>query len=179
MGTTRGFRSSLVWKRPGALGQAEVLRGLGGVVAPVLGGFSLAAVATVVTADDKPPMADWALSALALTSACLIFSMQYAFLGLRHSTPPADRLGWNPEATTDAEELDRERERQAVDRDLAERYSRRAGALYNMGLLSFSLGLTLILVPADWSWGSRVAVVIAAAAGLVEAVWIVSQWAAR
>ncbi len=179
MAKDREYRGSLVWKRPGALGEAEVERGLGGVVSPVLAGFSLAAIATVVTADRVPPLADWAVAALAVTAACLVFGMQYAFLSLRHSTPPADRLGWNPEATVDESELNRERRRQATDRDLALRYSGRTRGFYNTALISFALGLALLVVPREWSVASVVAVAAAALAGLIEITWIAGQWAAR
>lgn len=151
------------------------------MVAPVLAGFSLAAIATVVAADPdhRPPLADWAIAALALTAACLVFAMQYAFLSLRHSTPPADRLGWNPEATSDEGELNLERERQAQDRDLADSYYSRTGVFYNAALIAFALGLALLMVPRHWSVGLVVAVAVAAMAGLIESAWIVGQWALR
>jgi len=101
------------WKRPLRFGYRETLRGLGGVVAPLLTGFSLTAIVLLLTASATPPRVDWASVAFVLTVACLLFSMQVAFLALARSPSPADILTWNPEVAMSVAALRKARAEQA------------------------------------------------------------------
>lgn len=103
------------WVRPRTLGYHESLRGLGGIVSPLLAGFSLATIATLVTSENPPPLAEWAVAALALAITLLLYSMQTASQALTHNPSPQEILNWRPEATVSVEELQRAREAQAAD----------------------------------------------------------------
>lgn len=175
MTAVQAFRTSLVWKRPAALGEPEVLRGLGAVVSPLLAGFSLATAAALVTTDKPPPLGDVSVLALSLTTALLLFAMQFSAMALRYWVSPADRLSWNPEAKVDQNELELERQRQAVDVEKSRIYTTRTRHLYNLGLLAFLLGLSTVMVPHHWTPLREAGVAIAAAAGIVEAVWILGE----
>lgn len=174
-GAAPGGRRSLVWKRPGPAGQFEVLRGLGGIVAPVLAGFSLAAIVTLVTTDSGLPLAGPAVAAFSWSTVFLLFSMQFAFLALRHAALPSDRLSWHPEAKVDDEAREKERLAQARDHALALYYERLTRHLYNLGLLFFLVSLGLLLVPRDVSVWHVIALTGVAVGVLVELNWIVAR----
>jgi hypothetical protein len=53
-------------------GLMVVIRGLGGTVAPLLAGFSLAAAAQLVTSQKPPPLADWAIAAFTVGTTMLL-----------------------------------------------------------------------------------------------------------
>lgn len=163
--------TSLVWKRPENVGRWEEVRGFGGVVATLLAGFSLTAVAQLASADDPPPLTCLAVLAFTSASVLLLFSVQSAFLTLRYSASPEERLAWHPEARVHPAKLHSERKRQAEDRLLGDAYYQRARYFFNVGLIMFFAGLALTVVPDDWNAAWIAAVVIAALGGLVEAWW--------
>lgn len=175
MQPTPSPRRSLVWKRPGPVGQFEILRGLGGIVAPVLSGFSLAAVVTLLTAEKKPLLAEPSITAFAWCTVCLLLSMQFSSLALRHATVPTDRLAWHPEAKFDDQARERERIAQARDHALALYYEKLTQNLYNSGLLLFVVSLGLLLVPRDWSVWRALALGSVAIGALIEINWIVAR----
>jgi hypothetical protein len=167
---------ALIWKPPIPLGEAEVVRGLGGIVAPLLAGFSLAAIATLLTATSPPRLTEFAIVAFVLTVAVLLFAMQFAFVALRYVVLPSDRIDWHPEASTKSEVLKKVREEQAVDQAITKIYADRTALLYNLGLVFFSAGLTLLLVPTRWTVGRILALAIAAVATSLELYWISGRW---
>lgn len=167
-----GFRKSRVWKSPSPVGVMEGLRGVGTIAAPLLAGFSLAAIATVASADSPPPLTDYAIAALALTSVLMLFALQFSFLALQHAAPPEQRLDWHPEAAMCESVLETERRWQARDLALMNHYVDLTKLFYDVGLLFLIGGLILLIVPASWTAARIVAVVIAVLAGAVEAFWI-------
>jgi hypothetical protein len=165
-----------VWQRPVPLGEPEAIRGLGGIVAPLLAGFSLATIATISTAGVKSQLADWAIAALAVASALLLFAMQFSFMALRYGASPSERLAVNPRATKSRTALQAERELQALDFSASKWYATRAGGLYDLGLLCFLTGLLLLLVPKEWTVGRMVAVIVTGLAVLAEMLWAGGRW---
>jgi hypothetical protein len=163
-----------VWRSSGTLGDAEVARGIGGAVSPVLAGFSLAAIATLLTsaANERPEFAEPAVAAFTLCAVLLLGAMQFAFSSLRYSVSPAARLEWHPEATTSLAALDKARQAHNEDYVLATAYAQRFRLLYNLGLLAFVTGLALLTFPADWKPAQIVAFGIAVCAGFLELLWI-------
>jgi hypothetical protein len=160
--------------RPNMLGYAEALRGLGGIVAPLLTGFSLAAIATLVTASDAPPLAEWASAALATAVALLLFSMQVAFLSLTRNSSPADVLTWRPEATVTEEALASAREAHAADFAEMTRLGKLSFGAYGTGLLAFLAGVLLLMVPGEWTLAWAIAVGITAVALALETWWMLA-----
>jgi hypothetical protein len=161
--------------RPHALGYHEALRGLGGIVAPLLAGFSLAAIATLVTSDRPPPLAGWAVAALAVAVALLLFSMQVAFLSLNQNSSPDVILSWRPEARVCEEELELAREAQAADFVEMARLGRLSADAYGAGINAFLLGLVFLMVPHEWSGGWAVGVAATSAALLFELWWFLAN----
>jgi hypothetical protein len=174
-GTKAPSTTSPLWARPRKLGFQETTRGLGGIAAPLLAGFSLATIATIAAAEDPPRLGDWAVLALAGSAGLLLYSMQVAFVGLGHDPRPSEALSWYPEATVDRRWLDYVRRRQARDYRLAVRYQNRHALTYDAGLLLFLAGLGLIAwPPADDPNAARYAAVgVVAVAFLIELYWVV------
>jgi hypothetical protein len=163
--------TSRLWKPPPNVGRSEEVRGFGGVVATLLAGFSLTAVAQLVTADRQPPLAEVAVVTFTSASVLLLLSVQSAFLMLRHDASPEERLAWHPEARVDRERLHAERRRQAKDAVVSDAYYGRAWFFFNWGLILFFLGLCCMVVPDEWSVWWIVAAAVAAGGLLVEARW--------
>jgi hypothetical protein len=164
-----------LWRRPKRYGYGETLRGLGGVVAPLLAGFSLATIAALVSADNPPPLADWAVLALALAMSLLLFAMQVAFLALARTPSPAEILNWRPEVTVDEAILQDARSRQAADFEEMSRLWKLTSYAYDFGVIAFLAALVLLLVPDDWSAPRIAAVVVAGASLATESWWAVAN----
>jgi hypothetical protein len=173
--TTEAKVQAPVWTRPQMLGYAEAPRGLGGIVAPLLSGFSLAAIAAIVTASDPPPDGDWAVAALAATVALLLFSMQVAFLCLTKNSTPGEILEWHPEATVSDEELAVVRQVQASDFYAMARLGKISFIAYGWGLVAFHTAVLLLLVPHHWSVARAVGFGIVAAALCLELWWLAAN----
>ncbi len=164
-----------VWQRPQTLGYHEALRGIGGIVAPLLAGFSLAAIATIVTAESKPWLADWSVAALTAAVILLLIAMQVALVSLSYNSFPADILTWRPEITMSDAELQRARLVQASDLDETTRLGRISFMAYSGGLLAFHAALLMLIIPSQWSDGWIVAVALAGAALAFELWWIIAN----
>jgi hypothetical protein len=162
-----------VWQRSSPLGESDAVRGLGATVAPLLSGFSLAAIVALINVDPsrKPPLTDFAIGAFAVTVALLLQAMQFAFLVLRYSAPPESRLNVNPRARQSPVELNGERDVQWHDFLAAEFYRRRVYVLYELGLLGFLTGLLLVMIPKTWSAGRIIGLAAITVSTLFEAVW--------
>ena len=164
-----------VWKRPERLGYHETLRGLGGVVAPLLAGFSLATIGVLVSASDAPPLAGWTTAALAAAVGLLLLSMQCAFLALARNPSPAEILAWHPEVAVDATTLEDARAAQrATFADMA-RFWKISGAAYDFGVLAFLVGVVLMLAPEHWSVARGVAFGIGCLTFLGELWWALAN----
>ena len=159
---------SLVWKRPANVGRAEEVKGFGGVVSPLVAGFSLAAIAQVVSSNTPPPRADWAIVAFTVTAAALLLAVQFSFLFVRHSATPEERLIWHPEARVHRATLERERIKQAKDHQIAQTYYARATICFNVGIVGFFAGLVMLVVPDGWDAAGIAAVAVAGGAGAIE-----------
>lgn len=165
-----------VWRRPkDNLGYADHLRGLGGVVSPLLAGFSLAAIAQLLTTENPPPLTDWAVLALATSVAFLLHSMQLAHAALAADPSPATYLVWYPEALVEKDALLEVRRKQVQKYREMVRYWLRANVSYDVGLVAFLAGLVLLLIPEQWSGARIAAVSIAGAALLLEGWWAIAN----
>lgn len=164
-----------VWLRPSALNYGEELKGYGGIVSPLLAGFSLLAIATIATSRDKPPFATWAAASFAAAVGLLLFAMQVSILSLGRSSSPDDILMWRPEATVSDDELRAARAAQA--RDLLEmaRLARLSFRAYGAGLVAFLSGVLLLMIPRHWTLGWKIGVAIASLALFLELWWLAAN----
>jgi hypothetical protein len=168
----------LIWKRPGSIGDLEAIRGMGGVVAPLLAGFALATIALLVTSAHpaQTPQAPWAVACLAVSAVLFLNSIQYSYLAVRSGTTPTAYLEWDPAAKLDPKRLNDVRLEQAADRKLFDRFNGIAGLLYDGALLLFLAGLALVIVPQEWQPANGVALGAVSLAGAFEVTWILARW---
>jgi hypothetical protein len=165
----------LVWKRHGSVGDVEVVKGMGGIAAPLLAGFCLTTIAVLVTAaDHKNPTARHSVVFLVLAAGAFLASIQFAFLAVRYGSKPSEYLDWQPDAVVHPHRLQELRFEQAADRKLFERYFDLAGGAYDLGLLAFLLGLVAMIIPEQWHIANRIAVGVAVLALAIEVVWMVN-----
>lgn len=162
------------WQRPGYPNYGDAVRGFGGVVAPLLTGFSLAATVALLTTENPPPMAAYAIIGFTVTIASLLFCIQYSFLSVAYWVKPGDLVDWRPEAKADLKEFEDVRQLQRTSVRMFAVHQSVAGVLYDTGILSFLGSATLLLVPdgGEWTPARWVALSIACAALLAELLWL-------
>jgi hypothetical protein len=166
-----------IWFRTRPVGNDRMVSTTGGVAAPLLAGFCLAAIAQLVSADDPPNTTPYGIAFFAAASVCLLNALQLSAIALGYWASPSQRLDYYPEARFDDKALAKVRDRQWQETRVRLRYVRHAGNLYNAGLVGFLVGLMLILVPDDpwpWPWVSIITVLVVALAIVLELVWAIS-----
>ena len=176
------------WVTPDMYGAADALSSMGTIAAPLLGGFSLAAMVQTLTL--KPSEVRWpdaALLLFLLAAALFIAAVQAMFWARGYQASPPEIMAWWPDAK---DRLDMLRDEQARHAEGFRMWSNRARVAYSAALLCLLAGLTVLAVPPG-SHGHVpvlrwVAVVIGVFAFLAEAAWIAgsfstarSKWAAR
>jgi hypothetical protein len=107
---------------------------------------------------------------LTITVACLLFSMQVAFLALSRSPSPADILTWEPQVAVSREALQKAREQQAANYADMRKLWKMCGPAYDLGMAGFLAGVVLLLVPYSWS-APRIAAVLVASLALCGELW--------
>lgn len=163
------------WNAPNPLGLTESIRSMGSTTGTLLGGFSLATVALLVTAERQPPLVDWALIAFVLAAAAFLFSVQFTSSALEFAATPAERLMWTPAAERDPKRLARLQRIQRMDQKLEHRFTRRARWCYRLGLFAFLGGIVLICIPNTLDWPRITAAALSGAAMLLELVWVAAN----
>lgn len=135
------------WQVPHPLNLAEVPRGYGGTVAPLLAGFSLAVIATLVSTSTPPPLAGYAVLCFAVAASALLFQIQYSTQALMYAVEPAQWMAWFPAARLDYQILQRTLQKQANSQRSFQAFYGVSGLLYQLGLIAFLAGLVCLLVP--------------------------------
>jgi hypothetical protein len=169
--------SGRIWQRPEPFRKFESRTGLGNVTAPVLAGFSLATIALLLTTEPakRPWLSEWSVAALALSAVLAIYVIQFSSVAAGYASPPSERLDWFPEAKLSDRRLEFARKLQAIDTIVANRYVRRSDLSYELCLIAFLVGLTLLVTPAQWTWLGVVPVAAGGVAILVELAWTVAR----
>jgi hypothetical protein len=162
-------RSHEVWLKDEPLNYSSSLIEYSRVAAPLLAGFSLAAVVELA-GGSRGLRGDIALVAFTAAACLLVFAIQTALVASIYQTPPADRMAWWPEAQSDRHTLARLRSDQWRDGLTARRIGVRVRWLFNLGIIGFLSGLIAVLVPASGGWNAaRVgAIGCAGCAALIE-----------
>jgi hypothetical protein len=178
------------WETPERYGSAEALSSMGTIAAPLLGGFSLAAMVQTLTLT--PGAARWpdaALLLFLLAATLFIATVQAMFWAREYQASPAEIKGWWPDSENRVR-LGMLRAEQARHARGFRTWSDRARRAYGAALLCLLAGLTVLAVPADsrghvpvLRWAT---VGIGALAFFAEALWIMGsfrttrwRWAAR
>ncbi|MBZ3917978.1 hypothetical protein [Streptomyces acidiscabies] len=167
------------WQVEYPLGRTDSMRALGTVAAPLLGGFDLATLTLLATADRPPRLVDLAMSAVTTGAVLFLFCLQFTSSGLLFAATPAEREGWV--GTLDASAApDRLLDAQRKDLWLAARYFRRARWTYDLGLLATMIGIAAIVVPGrHGTLGGWISTGVVCAGVVVELVWIIGSRTAR
>jgi hypothetical protein len=165
-----------IWDRPARLGYQETVRGMGGIVTPLLAGFCLATIATIVAADNPPKLAGGAVLALGAAAGLLLYSMQVAFMALENDPSPEQMLMWYPEGTVNKKSLGDIRARQAQAMAQVRIYVYRHSITYELGMLLFLTGLFLVIWPRSASFPRVTALIVVAGAIAMEVWWMVARY---
>lgn len=177
-----------IWRMPQSYGEPEAFNSMGAIAAPLLAGFSLAAMVqtlTITTSAARWP--EVALLLFMLAAVLFVFSVQAMFWARKYQTTPEEIKAWWPDAAH-PQRLKMLRDEQ---RELAMRFSlwaNRARATYNTGLLCLLAALTVLAVPAasdgHLAFVRWLAVAVGGVALIAEATWIIAsssniKWMAR
>jgi hypothetical protein len=177
------------WVTPDRYGAAEALSSMGTFAAPLLGGFSLAAmVQTLTFTSGEARWPDVALLLFLLAATLFIATVQAMFWAREYQANPPEIMGWWPDAE-DRHRLRMLRDEQARHAEGFRMWSNRARVAYSAAVLCLLAGLTVLAVPAG-SHGQAPARWAAVAIGVIafftEVVWTAAsvntgrwKWAAR
>ncbi len=168
------------WETPDLYGEAEALNSMGTIAAPLLAGFSLAAMAqtlTIKTSEARWP--DAALLLFMLAAVLFVTAVQAMFWARGYQASPAEIKAWWPDVTDPQrlKRLQREQKRHAAGFRM---WSNRARVTYSAALLSLLAALTILAVPPD-SYGQAavlrwLAVAVGAAAFIAESIWTMGSF---
>jgi len=162
------------WKTPYLYGEAEALNSMGTIAAPLLAGFSLAAMVQVLTvnaAETRWP--DAALLLFLLAAVMFVACVQAMFWARGYQVTPPEIKDWWPDAV-DPERMDQLRREQELHSAGFRMWSDRGRLTYAAGLLCLLAALTVLAVPPDHGQSSIVrwlAVAVGSAAFTSETVW--------
>lgn len=117
------------------------------VAAPLLAGFSLTAVVEISGRPSLDRFNELAIMCFAIAAALLVFAIQTGLTAATYQASPDERMAWTPEARGDIELARRLRIEQWDDERTAGRYRERARHTYNIGIISFLVGLGFALAP--------------------------------
>ena len=168
------------WVIPNLYGLAEALNSMGTIAAPLLGGFSLAAMVqtlTINTTEARWPDAAFLLFMLA--AVLFVATVQAMFWARQYQTNPTEIKGWWPDATKPQRvaQLRQEQRRHAAGFRM---WSNRARITYSAALLCLLAALMVLAVPHPSHGQTPVlrwlAVAVGAAAFITEAIWITGSF---
>jgi hypothetical protein len=103
------------WVLPPLNSDAERVRAASSVASGILAGFSVTAIATLLTADRSPGIIGPALLAFSGAASAALLALSYQSWAQGVWSRPDDYLAWNPRARVNATELQRVRRLQRKD----------------------------------------------------------------
>jgi hypothetical protein len=175
------------WEVPWVYGEPGAAMTVGTVAAPLLAGFSLAAMVqtlTITSSDTRWPEA--ALLLFMLAAVLFMASIQFMIWARAYKVSPPEIMGWWPDAERPlrSKMLQQEQKRLAASFRM---WSSRARALYTVALLCLLAALTMLAVPPAngqvpvLRW---LAVGVGGTAFMVNAIWSLAmssrtKWMAR
>jgi hypothetical protein len=149
------------WSRPRPLGHAASTTTFASVASPLLSGFSIAAVVTLVGRVDRGFRGDLAITFFALAIACLVFALQSGLAAASRDVPVSERTALYPDKVRDPERVHEIRTEQWRDEDIASHYRLLTRHAYNTGILAFLGGLLCVALPGPGDWNApRVAAIL-------------------
>ncbi|MFC5139062.1 hypothetical protein ACFPK1_12540 [Actinomycetospora rhizophila] len=158
------------WSKPRPLGHAISTTTFASIAAPLLAGFSIAAVVTLVGRADRGLRGDLAIAFFSLAIACLVFAIQSGSAAASRHISVTERVALYPEKIRDPERIHQIRSEQWRDEAIASHHRLLTRLAYNTGILAFLAGLLCVALPGagDWNVPRAVAVIIVGSAILVE-----------
>lgn len=168
------------WETPDLYGEAEALNSMGTIAAPLLAGFSLAAmVQTLAINTREARWPDVALLLFMLAAILFITTVQAMFWARGYQTTPQEIKEWWPDAD-DHERLTLLRRAQRRHAAGFRMWSNRARVTYSAALLCLLAALTILAIPPQhyeqapfWRW---LAAAVGAAVLLIEIFWITGSF---
>ena len=164
------------WQYTHPLGTVDANRAMGTVAAPLLAGFTLTTIVVLLTMSSMKnmPLYDWGVTFFVVAAVLFIFAVQFTFMGLMYAVSPSERIEWLPRLSgqePDDEAYARAAKIQAMDLVLQKRYFTRAASSYGLGILSYTVGLGLIITPNDWTIPRVISLAALAIAFALEVIW--------
>jgi hypothetical protein len=171
--------SAPLWDVPRPYGFSHSTQAMGFSAAPILSGFSFALLALVIANRQQFRWPGLAVTFLAAGGILLLNAMQFAFWACRYTVTPADLAMWWPDCTENATRLAELQVEQKAYRLVELQWVNRLRRVYNAGIVTFLIGIVLVLVPPPSS--NTVTRWAAVTVGFLGLAWtltlLVSVWA--
>jgi hypothetical protein len=161
------------WRVPAPYGYASAIDGFGTVAAPLLAGFGTVVVGITVPLKSDSPVRypGTATAFVALSVLLLLGSVQCSMWARQYAVTPAQMLEWWPDAdTTRKSDIRTSQWRYAC---LATKWLTRARWTYQAGILALLVGVSIILVPKQWTFSRMVAEGLVCTGVIGEFLWMV------
>jgi hypothetical protein len=176
------------WDTPRLYGEAEALNSMGTIAAPLLAGFSLAAmVQTITISASETRWPDAVILLFMLAAVLFVIALQAMFWARGYQVNPAEIRDWWPDSA-DPRRLKMLRDEQRWHTRGFRMWANRARAVYSTALLCLLAAVTLLAVPAhshaQTAFFRWLTVAVGGAAFIIEVIWIAGsftniRWIAR
>jgi len=144
---------SALWRRTVPVGYVAGFLSFSTIAAPLLAGFSLTTIVTLSSsADHRGERGDIAIAAFSIAAVLMLFTLQSGIAASQRSIPVDQRAAQFPEARSSTEWMQKLREHQWRDQELAERLMTRGRWTYNIGIVTFLIGIVSVQIPSPGQW---------------------------
>jgi len=168
------------WKPPRPYGYPNALDSMGSIASPLLASVSITLIVVVLSSVSAFRLAEVALLLLVVAAVALVGSVECSFQARQYVATPSEIEDWWPDSANPGRRRGLRRE-QRLYRDRFGAWARRARMAYNIGILSLTAGVTLLLVPHGKHLAAlRIATIaVVALAFIAEALWAIGALGRR
>jgi hypothetical protein len=140
------------WSKPHPLGHATSTTTFASVASPLLAGFAIAAIVSLVGRADRGLRGDLAITFFAMAIACLVFAIQSGSAAAGRHVSIGERIALYPDKISDPDRVHEIRSEQWRDEDIASHHRLLTQHAYNTGILGFLSGLLCVALPGPGDW---------------------------
>jgi hypothetical protein len=135
------------WALPPLNSDAERVRAASSLASGILAGFSVTAIASLITADRKPWLFEPTLLVFSIAASTALLALNYQSWAQGYWSGPNDFLEWRPRARINFEDLQQVRRVQYNNMSIYRSLSVKADGCFRIAAAAFFLGLILLLCP--------------------------------
>lgn len=135
------------WSLPPLNSDADRVRAASSLAAGLLAGFSVTAIATLITTDRRPWLFEPTLMLFSIAASSALLALNYQSWAQGYWSRPDDFMTWRPRARLDVKELQQARRVQHNDMSVYKSLIGKADLLFKISASAFFMGIFLLLFP--------------------------------